>query len=113
MTPYIALLRGINVGGHKQVAMSDLRRFLEDLGFADVRSLLQTGNLVFRGDTRTAASLERLLELEAEKVLDLRTAFFVRTPKEWRKVIDNNPLPGGSRERPQPSHRHALKGRAN
>ena len=92
MTPHIALLRGINVGGHKKVAMSDLRRFLEELGFADVRSLLQTGNLVFRGDVRTGASLERLLELQAEKRLDLRTTFLVRTAKEWRKVIDHNPF---------------------
>ena len=100
MTPYIALLRGINVGGHKKVAMSDLRLFLEDLGFADVRSLLQTGNLVFRGNTRTAVSLERLLEAEAEKVLDLCTAIFVRTPKEWRKVVDHNPFPEAAKSDP-------------
>ena len=97
---YIALLRGINVGGHKKVAMSDLRRFLEDLGFEDVRSLLQSGNLMFRGDTRTTVSLERLLEVEANKSLDLATTFLVRTAKEWRKVIDHNPFPEAAESDP-------------
>ena len=92
MTLYIALLRGINVGGHNKVAMSDLRRFCENLGFEGVRSLLQTGNLVFRRDTKSTAGLERLLEAEAEQVLEIRTAFFVRTAKEWRNVIDQNPF---------------------
>lgn len=100
LTPYIALLRGINVGGHKNVAMSDLRRFLEQLGFDDVRSLLQTGNLVFRGDTRSGVHLERLLEVQAEERLDLGTAFFVRTTKEWRKVIDRNPFPDAAESDP-------------
>ena len=68
VTSHIALLRGINVGGHKKVALPDLRRFLEEWGFADVRSLLQTANLVFRGGVRTGAGLQRLLELQAENV---------------------------------------------
>ncbi len=92
MTTHIALLRGINVGGHKQIAMTDLRHFVEDLGFEDVQSLLQTGNLVFRGDARTGASLERLLEVEAEKRLGLRTAFVVRSAREWQAVIAGNPF---------------------
>jgi len=46
VTTYIALLRAINVGGHQKVAMTQLREFLVELGFADVRSLLQTGNLL-------------------------------------------------------------------
>ena len=93
MTTRIALLRGINVGGHKKVSMSDLRRFLEELGFKDVRSILQSGNLVFRGSARTAAGLERLLEIQAQRRLDLHTAFLVRTAKEWKSVITGNPFP--------------------
>jgi uncharacterized protein (DUF1697 family) len=92
MTTYIALLRGINVGGHEKVAMSDQRAVVEDLGFCDVRSLLQTGNLVFQGDTRSDASLELLLEGEAAKRLDLNTDFFVRTAKEWQAIVAHNPF---------------------
>jgi uncharacterized protein (DUF1697 family) len=93
MTTHIALLRGINVGGHKPVSMADLRALLTQLGLADARSLLQSGNLVFGANGRTAAQLERLLEAEAAKCLALKTDFFVRTAKEWKDVVANNPFP--------------------
>jgi uncharacterized protein (DUF1697 family) len=92
MATYIALLRGINVGGHRQVAMADLRKLLTQLGHSDARSLLQSGNLVFRARARTGAELERLLEAGAEKRLDLRTDFFVRSEEEWKAVIAQNPF---------------------
>jgi len=79
---HIALLRGINVGGHKPVSMADLRDLVMQLGLTDVRSLLQSGNLVFGANGRTAAQLERLLEAEAEQRLGLQTDFFVRNAKE-------------------------------
>ena len=91
-TSYIALLRGINVGGHKRVAMADLRDLLTRLGFGDARSLLQSGNLVFRGGARTGEQLERLLEAEAEMRLSLETAFFVRTAEQWQAVVAHNPF---------------------
>lgn len=92
MTIHLALLRGINVGGHKQISMADLRDLLTQLGLADVRSLLQSGNLVFGATGRTSAQLERLLETEAEKRLALQTDFFVRTAKEWEGVVAHNPF---------------------
>lgn len=92
MTTHLALIRGINVGGHKPVAMADLRELLARLGFNDVRSLLQSGNLVFRSATRSSARLERLLEVEASKQLALQADFFVRTAEEWQDVIAHNPL---------------------
>jgi uncharacterized protein (DUF1697 family) len=102
MTTYVALLRAINVGGTKKVAMSDLCGFAEKLGFDDVRSLLQTGNLVFMGKAQTAAVLERLLESEAAKRLDLQTDFFVRTGKELAAIIAQNPFPSEAKR--DPSH---------
>lgn len=92
MAIHVALLRGINVGGHKQVAMTDLRAFLTKLGFADARSLLQSGNLVFRSDKRSGAQLERLLEAAAEKRLGLQTDFFVRSAEEWKELVARNPF---------------------
>jgi uncharacterized protein (DUF1697 family) len=79
MTIQIALIRGINVGGHQAVAMSDLRDLLTQLGFESARSLLQSGNLVFRSDAQRSAGLERLLETEAEKRLGLHADFLVRS----------------------------------
>jgi uncharacterized protein (DUF1697 family) len=90
MKIHIALVRGINIAGHKQVAMADLRDLLTHLGFVDVRSLLQSGNLVFRGGVRTGEHLEHLLEAEAEKRLGLQTDFFVRTAEEWKAIVAHN-----------------------
>jgi uncharacterized protein (DUF1697 family) len=92
MTRWVALLRAINVGGHKQVAMADLRDLLTQLGFVDARSLLQSGNLVFRSRARTGAQLERLLEASAAKRLALQTDFFVRTADELKAIVTHNPF---------------------
>jgi len=92
VTTYFALLRGINVGGHNQVAMADLRSLLVDLGFDAVQSLLQSGNLVFRSRTRARATLQRVLEEGVRASLGLETDFFVRTAEEWQAVIARNPF---------------------
>lgn len=92
MTTYVALIRGINVGGHKRVAMADLRELLADLGFSDGRSLLQSGNLVFRGRPAPAAKIERQLEAESAKRLGFAADFFVRTADEWQEVVAQNPF---------------------
>ena len=99
---HVALLRGINVGGTKKIAMGDLRDFMAALGFDDVRSLLQTGNLVFRSEARTNADTEHILETEARKRLDLDTDFFVRDKNEWDAIIAQNPFPDEAES--DPSH---------
>ena len=92
MPPHIALLRGINVGGHRPVAMADLRAMCEGLGFEEVRTLLASGNLIFES-SKTGAALENLLETTAKKKLGLDTEFITRTAAEWKKVIASNPFP--------------------
>lgn len=92
MTTYIALLRGINVGGHKNVAMADLRDLFVELGFGEVRTLLQSGNVVFRARSRPTTGLEQLLEHEAERRIGLTTDFIVRTNEEWGNLIERNPF---------------------
>ena len=91
-TTWIALLRGVNVGGHKQVAMGDLRALLAGLGFSQPRSLLQSGNLVFGCDARSGADLERLLEAEIGRRLGLQIDLFVRSAEEWRAIVKRNPF---------------------
>lgn len=102
MSAYVALLRAINVGGRNLVAMSDLRDLLGALGFADARSLLQSGNLVFQSDRRTSAMLERLLEVETEKRFELAVDYLVRTADEWETLIASNPFPDEAER--DPSH---------
>src|SRR5205809_732268 len=72
--------------------MSDLRGLFEQLRLAGARTLLQSGNVVFRSRARSAANLERLLEVEAAKRLVVDTEFFVRTAEEWYDVVARNPF---------------------
>jgi len=72
--------------------MTDLRNFLTQLGFDDVRSLLQSGNLVFDSRARIGAELERFLEAESLKRFALEIDFFVRAPEEWKSMIRQNPF---------------------
>lgn len=90
---YICLLRAVNLAGHNKLGMADLRDLLVGLGFEDVQTLLQSGNAVFRGPTRTSGDVERLIESEAEKRLRLTTDVLVRSEKEWGGVIAANPFP--------------------
>jgi uncharacterized protein (DUF1697 family) len=92
MPTWIALLRAVNVAGHAPVAMADLRALVTRLGFGDARTLLQSGNVVFRAGTRSGAALEGLLEAEAARRLSLRTECFVRTVAEWRAIVAHNPF---------------------
>jgi uncharacterized protein (DUF1697 family) len=82
--------------------MSALLGFLKDLGLDDGKSLLQSGNLVFRSNGKSAAELERLLETEALKRLSLNTDFIVRTGAEWARILDRNPFPEEAKT--DPSH---------
>ena len=99
MTTHIALLRAVNVGG-RSIAMADLRKMFAALGFADSRTLLQSGNVVFDGGARTGAALEKLLEAETEKRLKLSADYLVRTAREWKAIVTGNPFPRAAEDDP-------------
>jgi uncharacterized protein (DUF1697 family) len=102
MATHITLLRGINVGGHNKVAMADLRKVLESLGFADVKSLLQSGNLVFTSERPADAALEQLLETETARQLGVSADYIIRSAAEWKKIVARNPFPKEAKD--DPSH---------
>lgn len=92
MTTYVALLRGINVGGHKTIAMADLRAALTRAGCSNVQTLLQSGNVVLDAAASSAAKLESWLEEEVDQRLSVQTEFHVRSAAEFAAVIDANPF---------------------
>ena len=100
MTTYIALLRGINVGGNCKVAMVDLRACAAPSGLRDAQTVLQSGNLVFRSDMRSAASIETVLEAQVTKRLGLEIEIHVRTVKEWQDAIARNPFTDAAKADP-------------
>ena len=87
----IALLRGINIGPRQRVSMPDLRALIEGLGYTDVETLVQSGNVVFT--SRAApATLEKKLEDEIEKQLGVDPKVVVRTRDELAVAIEANPF---------------------
>jgi uncharacterized protein (DUF1697 family) len=93
MPRYLALLRGINVGGHNKVAMADLRDLAAALGLADATTYIQSGNLMFSCAEADAAELADMLESEIASRLGVRPAVVVLSQGELKQVIADNPFP--------------------
>jgi uncharacterized protein (DUF1697 family) len=90
----IALLRGVNVGGNNKVPMKELVPALASLGLEDVRTYIQSGNLIFRvtGSPPDDAELGALLERRIAKTFNLRIPVVLRTREELADVVANNPF---------------------
>ena len=90
---YIGLLRAVNLAGRNMVAMSGVRDLFTAAGMQDVRTLLQSGNVVFRGKADSASALEQRLQAATEREFGFPVEFFVRTTKEWKSLVAVNPFP--------------------
>jgi uncharacterized protein (DUF1697 family) len=88
---YVALLRGINVSGHNTVPMAELRAHCAALGWLDVRSYIQSGNLVFTA-AGPAAGLERDLERALQDRFGLSVPVIIRTRDAWSGYVAGNPF---------------------
>jgi uncharacterized protein (DUF1697 family) len=90
MARYVALLRGINVGGNNVIRMADLRACLEADGFAEVRTYIQSGNVVFTASGSSAAITARLVRtLSGEFGYEATVA--VRSARQFRAIVDAAP----------------------
>lgn len=96
MACYVALLRGINVGGHR-VQMARLREAFEALGFTGVRTFIASGNVVFEGGRRQPATLEPLIERHLAAALGFAVPTLLRTPAQLREVIEAVPFTADQR----------------
>jgi len=92
MTSYVALLRGINVGGKNKVPMADLRRMLGELGHGDVTTHLNSGNALFTSDRTDDDALAGEIEAAIADGLGLQIATLVRNKAELQAVVDGNLL---------------------
>ena len=91
MKTYVALLRGINLGSQKRVAMADLRALVEGLGAKDVATYVQSGNVVFKS-ADGAEKLTRAIERRIRRDLDLSVTVVVLTRPQLTKVLGGNPF---------------------
>jgi uncharacterized protein (DUF1697 family) len=90
MPVMIALLRGVNIGGHCLVKMDALRGLCESMGLGDVRTYVQSGNVVF--STRGTKGLAARLEAAIEGLAGFRPTVVLRTAEEMRAVVEANPF---------------------
>lgn len=90
---YVALLRGINLGGKRKVAMADLVGCFTDGGCGDVRTYIQSGNVVFTSPVRSATKLAGALEGHIKEATGLDVPVVLRTAKEMAGVVAANPFP--------------------
>ena len=90
---YIALLRGINVGKAKRIAMAELRDLLTELGYDNVQTLLVSGNAVFTATRAKPEGVERRIKNAIAERFGFDVSVIVRSGKELAKVVANNPFP--------------------
>lgn len=88
---YICLLRGINVGGNKRIKMADLRKLLAGIGFNKVKTILQSGNVVFETDETDREKLAQKIGEAIIKQYDFEVKIILRTAQEWQAIIDKKP----------------------
>jgi uncharacterized protein (DUF1697 family) len=91
MTVYVSMLRAVNVGGTSRIKMDALQAVYESIGLRDVRTLLQSGNVLFRSGLGRAQLVQRITQ-EIERQLGLRVEVIVRTLAELASIIERGPV---------------------
>jgi uncharacterized protein (DUF1697 family) len=92
---YLALLRGVNVGGKGLLRMSELKTCLEKAGFAEVRTYIQSGNVLFTAPKCGNSRLAQKMEAAIEKKFAMKVAVVVFSEKEWQEIVQRAPKSWG------------------
>ncbi|HUI69597.1 MAG TPA: DUF1697 domain-containing protein [Spirochaetia bacterium] len=89
---HVALVRGINVGPNKRVNMADLRALVEELGYSDVRTLLNSGNVVFSSSPAKSKDAASRIEKALEQKVGVSARVVVMSADELAAAVEENPL---------------------
>lgn len=93
MTMYIALLRGINIGGHNKLPMSELAALMTGMGLRDVQTYIQSGNVVFRSAAKDRAALAAKISAAIRAQHGFEPLVWLLDAAELREAMANNPYP--------------------
>lgn len=96
MARYLALLRGINVGGKNLIRMADLKACFEEHGFRDVATYIQSGNVLFESGESSSVRLTARIEAMLGDAFDYRASVVIRTRTQLRRVVNRAPDGFGS-----------------
>ncbi|MGE5943124.1 MAG: DUF1697 domain-containing protein [Flavobacteriales bacterium] len=97
MKTYIALLRGINVGGHKKVPMATLRELLTKCGLKNVQTYIQSGNVIFKSSEK-ANALEEIIKKSILDYFGFEVSVIAKTPEELQTILDDCPFQKDKKE---------------
>ena len=86
------MLRGINVSGQKKIRMADLKSLYELLGFGNVQTYVQSGNVIFDSPEQDAAKLRSSIEAQIETVFGFSVPVLIRTAVDFKRIIENHPF---------------------
>lgn len=89
---YIAILRGINVGGHRKLPMAALRALLTNLGYENVQTYIQSGNVIFISEEQDQKKIATSITKTIKETYDYDVPVLVKTIAQWKKAIQNNPF---------------------
>jgi uncharacterized protein (DUF1697 family) len=92
MQTYISILRGINVSGHRMIKMDALKKMCSDLKFENVRTYIQSGNIIFQSKMADTQKISNAIKTTIEKVFGFDVPVLTLTPVEWKDVIRANPF---------------------
>ncbi|MEJ2544018.1 MAG: DUF1697 domain-containing protein [Calditrichaceae bacterium] len=92
MSVYISLLRGINVSGQKKIQMRELKSLYESLGFENVSTYIQSGNVVFSSNENDESKLANLISAKIRKVFSYEVSVIIRSKEYWKNLIAKNPF---------------------
>jgi len=98
---YIGLLRGINVGGHKKIAMAELKMVLSNSGLENVQTYIQSGNIIFQSSSEDVNELEAIIHKSILDHFGFQVPVLVRTRQHLQTIFDNCPF---SDEKKENSH---------
>lgn len=113
---YIAMLRGINVSGQKKIKMADLKDHMQDIGFKNVQTYIQSGNIVFEYEKALPEELKNMIEEMLYNKYHFKVSVIIKSPGELDGVIKNNPFSDTDRtyitflsEKPHPENVEKIK----
>ncbi len=92
MNKYIAILRGINVGGQRKILMADLKKFCGNLGFTSIATYIQSGNIAFEAAETDTKQLQKTLENGITEKYGFQVPVIVLTKKDLEETLKNNPF---------------------
>jgi uncharacterized protein (DUF1697 family) len=92
MTHYISILRGINVGGKRKILMADLKALYEKLGFSEVKTYIQSGNVIFKAQKQEGHQLAQKISEAIEEKYGFEVPVIVRTKEEMERTLSANPF---------------------